>query len=79
MVEQLIAVPESFKQLIEPVAFTKRVLESLNSYESEETKNSLTTDFTLVGLLKLSRSLLLLKPGLLSSHECGQILNMLVT
>lgn len=55
------------------------MLESLHSYESEETKNSVTTDFTLVGLLKLSRSLLLQKPGLLTSDECGQILNMLVT
>jgi hypothetical protein len=51
----------------------------LFNYESCETKNSIVTDFTLVGLLKLSRNLLLLRPGILSAEECGQTLNILVT
>lgn len=79
MVEALINAPESFVKMIEPNRFTKHVLERLAAYESEENKNSVQTDFTLVGLLKLSRNLLLLKPGLLTPEECGVILNMLVT
>ena len=70
--------PVVFKKIIDPADFTKSVLEQLFSYESEEQKNSNFTDFTLVGLLKLATNLLISKPGLLSSTECGKTLNMLV-
>lgn len=70
--------PIVFKQIFEPSELTKSVLELLFSYESEEQKSSNYTDFTLVGLLKLAKSLLMEKPGLLSSDECGTTLNMLV-
>ena len=76
--QDFISLDDQTFKMLDPANLTKGILDQLDKYKSQESKTSSVTDYTLVGLIDVAKTLLEVNKDVLSQHECAITMNMLV-
>ena len=70
--------PNNFREIFESSALIKSLIRQLEQYKSQESKTSVVSDFTLVGIINLVQTLLESNYDILDENERAAIMNMLI-